>query len=148
MTSPWSWEGDRLVLGLAPEEAALVSEMIRVLDTGDDAAGRLDYSAHPDDPDADERYRQLVEGELDGLRRSDRSRIDAVLAGDPVPAEDVEAFMRVIGEVRLVLAARAGIEEDGWEERRDAASDPGVAIIGWLGYLQDAAVECLSETFG
>ena len=49
--------------------------------------------------------------------------------------------MRVIGEARLVLAARLGITEDGWED--DA--DPEMALLGYLGYLQDGLVGVLSD---
>ena len=113
-----------------------------ILDDGGDAGGRLDYTAHPDDPDADRRYRDLVAGSLEDLRRADRSVFDAVVAGDEVAPETVEAFMRVIGEARLVLAARLGVEDDGWEY--DAPDDPEMAMLGWLGWLQDAAIAALS----
>ena len=53
--------------------------------------------------------------------------------------------MRVIGEARLVLASRMGITDDGWEAELERGNDPELALLGWLGYLQDAAVETLSE---
>ena len=58
--------------------------------------------------------------------------------------EDLEAFMRVVGEARLVLAARLGIEDDGWElEARP--DDPEMALLGLLGWVQDSAVGFLTS---
>ena len=51
----------------------------------------------------------------------------------------------MIGEARLVLADRLGIEDDGWEAETELQSDPELVLLGWLGYLQDAAVGVLSE---
>jgi hypothetical protein len=51
--------------------------------------------------------------------------------------------MRVVGEARIVLAGRLGIEEDGWEETA-SIEDPEVAMLHYLGYLQESLVEALS----
>ena len=118
--------------------------MPNLLDAAGDADGRLNYSAHPDDAEADARYRDLTADSLTDLRHADRARFDGVVSGDDVSDEDVEAFMRLVGEARIALAARLGIEDDGWEAESDPTSDPEVALLGWLGYLQDAAVEALS----
>ncbi len=143
MSRPFRLSGDAISLRLDPREVAVLATIPMLLDTGDDAEGRLSYVAHPDDDDADARYQSLVAGSLDDLRSADRTRFERVVAGDPVPAEDVEGFMRVVGEARLVLAARLGIEDDGWEASSDATTDPEIALLGWLGYLQDAAVGVL-----
>lgn len=144
MTGPFERSGDEFVLVLDPNERSVLQQMPELL-AGDDAGGRLSYVAHSDDPDADARYQELVSDDLAGLRRADRNRLEAVLGGETIGPEDVEAFMRVIGEVRLVLAARLGIEDDGWEADLGAESDPELALLGWLGYLQDAAVGALTD---
>jgi hypothetical protein len=127
----------------ADEQGVLRS--VPTLLQGDDAGGRLDYTPHPDDPAADAEYRELIGDDLNRLRREDRDSFDEFVAGEPGSPETLEAFMRVIGEARLVLADRLGIEDDGWEAEAELQSDPELALLGWLGYLQDAAVGVLSE---
>jgi hypothetical protein len=146
MTGPFTVDHGSIVLRLARPESDILREVAHLLDAGDDADGRLSYSAHPDDPEADRRYQELVADSLDILRREDRSGFDTVASGAVATAEEVEAFMRVVGEARIVLAARLGIDHDGWEADLEATSDPELALLAWLGYLQDAAVGVLSES--
>jgi hypothetical protein len=136
--------GEGFGLQLEPVERLVLQDMPNLVDAAGDAGGRLDYSAHPDDAEADARYRDLTSDSLNDLRQADRSRFESVVSGAGVSGEDVEAFMRLVGEARIVLAARLGIEDDGWEAEADPTLNPEIALLGWLGYLQDAAVEALS----
>ena len=145
MSRPFESGKSGIRLALGQDEVGVLRSVPTLLEIGGDAAGRLDYTPYPDDPDAAERYRDLVGDDLDDLRKADHSEFDATLSGEPVSAETVEAFMRVIGEARLVLASRMGITDDGWEAELERGNDPELALLGWLGYLQDAAVETLSE---
>jgi hypothetical protein len=135
--------GIRLALG--HDEIGVLRSVPTLLEIGGKADGRLNYTPYPDDPDAAERYRELVGDDLNDLRKADHSEFVAMLSGEPVSAEAVEAFMRVVGEARLVLASRLGITDDGWEAELERGNDPELALLGWLGYLQDAAVETLSD---
>lgn len=137
-------DGERWVLVLEPEEREVLESVAALIDAGGDAGGRLDYSAHPDDPEADARYRELLAGELDALRGEDRGSFERMVAGEALDADGLGAFMRVVGDARLVLASRLGIEHDGWETSADR-NDPRVAMLGWLGYLQESAVELLLD---
>ncbi len=58
--------------------------------------------------------------------------------------EEAQAWLTVVGEARLVLAARLGIEEDGWEELLPPER-PEVGALHFLGWLQSELVEALSE---
>lgn len=144
MNGPFRSTDGGLVLRLQPEERAALASVHTLLTIGGDAGGRLSYSAHPDDPDAEERYRSLVGDELDRLRDDDRAVFEEVRTGEVVQPESIEAFMRVVGEARIVLASRLGFEEDGWESAAET-TDPEVALLMWLGYLQDAAVQVLTD---
>lgn len=137
-------EAEGWVLEIEPAEREVLESIPTLVETGGDAGGRLDYSAHPDDPDADARYRELLAGELDALRAEDRGAFERVVAGEVSDDEGIAAFMRVVGEARLVLASRVGIEHDGWEGSADH-SDPRVAMLGWLGFLQETAVGLLLD---
>jgi hypothetical protein len=141
--SPFGLHRGRITLRLGSVERSALASVPGLLDNGDDAEGRLSYVTHPDDPSAERRYRDLVGDDLDVMRREDRALFERVVSGDEVEPEDVEAFMRVVGEARLMLAARLGIERDGWESEM-TPDDPEMALLAWLGYLQDAAVSTLS----
>ncbi len=145
MSEPFTHRSGSYRLRLDTEERVVLRSVPDLLAAGGDADGRLAYRAHPYDDAADARYQELVAGSLDGLRRLDRKGFDRVVEGEFVPVEDVESFMRVVGEARIVLAGRLGIAEDGWEEEADPTSDPRLAMLGWLGYLQDAAVRVSSD---
>ncbi len=145
MNGPFVVRDGKIQLSVGAGEQAALQSIPALLDRNDGAEGRLEYTVHPDNPDADARYRELIGEDLTQLRRVDRRAFDTFIAGEPGPPETLEGFMRVIGESRLVLADLLGIEDDSWESERDLLSDPDLALLGWLGYLQDAAVELLSE---
>ena len=43
-------------------------------------------------------------------------RFEETIEDDRLDLDDAECWMRAIGEARLKVAARLGIEEDGWED--------------------------------
>ena len=53
--------------------------------------------------------------------------------------------MRVIGDARLAIAARNGVvrDEESWEDRIN--SEPELAFVAWLGYLQATLVDAMME---
>jgi len=114
----------------------------------DPAATRLAPDVHPDDAARSEEFRRLSREMIEDGRQEDRdifaACLDAVEAGEPLSPEDAEAWMRAIGEARLILGARLGIDDDGWETDRTAArSDPRIGVLHLLGHLQDALVGVL-----
>ncbi len=145
MSGPFAVAGDQITLAVGDEERGVLRSVPALLEIGGDAEGRLAFTPHPNDEDAAAKYRDLIGDDLAQMRRVDRVAFEKVLDGDSGPPETIEAFMRVIGEARIVLASRLGIEDDGWESEMDVRSDPELALLSWLGYLQDAAVETLSE---
>jgi hypothetical protein len=147
VTGPFVVTDGGIQLSVGTNEQRVLRSVPTLLQSRDDAGGRLDYTPHPDDPAADAEYRELIGDDLTHLRMEDRQSFNDLVAGEPGTPETLEAFMRVIGEVRLVLAGRLGIEDDGWEAEADMQSDPELALLGWLGYLQDEAVGVLSELF-
>jgi len=144
MSGPFSLVDGRVSLHLEEIERTVLGTVPLLIDRASGAVTRLDYSAHPNDAEADSRYRELVAGDLEALRRGDRSGFESVVAGEPVDPEVIEAFMRVVGDARLVLADHLGIEDDGWEYE-DRPDDPELGLLGWLGYLQEMAVTVLMD---
>lgn len=143
MTEPFRREGDtiRVTVG-APERSALVRLPDLVAGAGD-AGGRLDYRTHPDDDQREAQFRALVGDDLAGLRGADWRAFGAGLSSGRLDLDQAEAWLRVIGEARLVLAARLGIDHDGWEEEADPRDSPEMALLSYLGYLQESLVNLL-----
>ncbi len=56
-------------------------------------------------------------------------------------SEDAAAWARVIGEARIVLAARKGLFEDGLPS--GPVDDPEVAFVMFLGVVQEELVESM-----
>ena len=83
--------------------------------------------------------------ELDRARADDRDLFtNTVLAGrHTIAVSDGEAWLRVIGDARLVLAARKGVVagDDEWEHL--IGSDPDLTFVAWLGYLQTVLIGAL-----
>ena len=79
---------------------------------GDPAESRMRVSVYPSDPEADREYWRWTGEELDGSRTADRSAFSTLLeeAVDGVEASvgEAHAFLRVLVEIRLALAARLG----------------------------------------
>lgn len=142
MSDPFERDGDFIMIRLSEPERLAIAGLPEVIEAADGADGRFEYQAHPADPEAERRYHELVGDDLAAARAADREAFAAALGAESLENEQAEAFMRVVGEARIVLAARLGIEEDGWEETA-SIEDPEVAMLHYLGYLQESLVEAL-----
>lgn len=113
------------------------------LDRSGDAGGRLDYRAHPGDPAAEARYRDLVGDSLQVMRREDRAVLAGTVGATTLTQDEAGSWLRVIGEARLALASSLDITDDGWEQEVGPGSDPRFVLLGFLGHLQDRLVAVL-----
>lgn len=128
---------DRIVLKRLPA-------LLEGVGGGDDpAAARLDPDAYEDEAAAQE-FRRLVADELDAARREDRQTFERTLGAKSLTLDEAEAWVRVVGDARLVLAARSGITSENWED--DTRSDPQLALLGYLSYVQSSLIRALSES--
>ncbi|MFP3915019.1 MAG: DUF2017 family protein [Actinomycetota bacterium] len=134
-------------VSLTPEEALVLGDVLTVLarmgDSSDDpGAARLHPPVYLDDPEADAEWRRLAGTELSAARRADRSAVEMVLEAtetahgsgeDPVISTgEAEALLRVLNDVRLVLAARWGVDSpDAYDRLRPEAADV-LSFLGWL----------------
>jgi len=155
---------DRVVLlSIAPIEAdqlfRLLTDFVALLDAetdGSDAAiDRLAPSPYPDDEDAARDFRAGTRSDLLDRRRSDAAAVLAALDtvrpnGDedafaerdlPVPSSKIDAWLRTLTAVRLVLATRLGITE----EDDDSIPDQGRHIYEWIGYRLELLVQAADE---
>ncbi|MET0735792.1 MAG: DUF2017 family protein [Microbacterium sp.] len=159
---------DRIVLELARLEAAhlagLVVQFDELLEESGDTAGddpavqRLVPDAY-EDAEAAQEFRDVTERDLLGRRRADAARVLATLSGvgalsddlqDPAFVEqveilldrdDVQAWLRTLAAIRLVLATRLGIADEDDHDQ----DDPRFGIYDWLGFRLDGLVRALYD---
>lgn len=113
------------------------------VDKSDPARERLTPKIYPDDDRASRDFDRLGEKERVEVRSADREIFNESLdsaVGGPVVLADLEAaaWARVLGEARVVLAARKGLFESGLPD--DPGKDPEVALVTFLGILLDQLV--------
>lgn len=147
---PFVADGDRIAVLLAPSEREVLRAVPILLrnsrpEAGDPAWARLRAVGHLDDPEAAARFADLTAGMLETAQVDDRDRFEATVDDDLLTAEDAESWLRSIGEARLRVAARLGIEEDGWEEEPLEAELVEMTVLRVLGYLQESLVSVLGE---
>lgn len=150
MTGPFRGRRGTITVALSTQERAILRGLPEFLDglgdgDSDPAAARLNPSAYPDDPAADADFRNLVEDDLARSRASDRKRFLDTLSAESIDEDDAQAWLRVLGDARLALAARMGIQDEQWEDDRSLAESSEGATLHYLSYLQDSLIRALSS---
>ncbi|MGI9648708.1 MAG: DUF2017 family protein [Acidimicrobiia bacterium] len=109
----------------------------------DPAYARLHVEAYPDDAEAQSEMAEYSGSQLAEARASERAGFTAALEADQavLTPDEAEAWLTVLGDARLALAARLGITEPGWEETDE--EDPARITLGFLSFLQDQLVDVL-----
>ncbi|GAB3576623.1 hypothetical protein GCM10027406_09640 [Leifsonia lichenia] len=156
-------EEAEVIARLAGEAAELVESVRSGVDpSSDPALRRLLPDAYPEDAEASAEFRRFT---ADGL--AERKALNAVTVVESLSAagrqggaggsagargrievrldaHDAGAWMRAIGDIRLVLASRLGIVEDGDEgDVHDDETTLLRAIYDWLAFVQDTLVNAL-----
>ncbi len=134
---------------ISAAEAAVLARLPELLATAGDpdddpGAARLSPHAYPDDPEADAEFARLAGADLARARTADRSRFATSVRPGKVrlTPDEAEAWLRVLAETRLLLAARAGIEEDGWTYE-ELGDDPRMTLLHYLSAVQDGLIGAL-----
>ena len=145
-------EGGAVELRLSGDErsllAGLVSELRALLDgsPGDPSLRRLFPPAY--DEDDDERaYRDLMGGELLDGRRAALDVVAETVDHDRLSADEADAWLRALNDLRLVLGTRLDVQEDTFAEelRRDDPRATALAVYGYLSWIQEQLIEALSS---
>lgn len=144
--------GNRIRVEMGEEEAKFLRNLPKQLDEvgtdpADPAGPRLNQSAYPDDPVASAEYEIATSEALTEARRVDRSTFTATLPTDgtvDLDVEQAESWMRVLGDARLTLATRLGIDDSSWEHMSSAAP-PGLQLLHYLTALQESLILALDR---
>lgn len=133
-------------------------ELLRDTEQDDPGVARLTPNAYPDDDDASVAFASATRADLLDRRLHDARTMRASLqVFDPdaevtdedarvsrdvrVRREDVDAWLRTLTAIRLVIATRLGITDDA----PDVGGD-GQAVYDWLGYRLELLIEAVDES--
>ena len=120
--------------------------MRELLASDDPVLDRLFPVAYPDDEDRETEYRLLVRDELRSSHEAALAALEESADAERLDEEQLQAWMRAVNEVRLVLGTRLDVTEEG-DERPTEPDDPratAFAVYDYLTWLQGTIVEALS----
>ena len=132
---------ERFVLSRLPDE-------LRELFASDDPTlERLFPPAHPDDPEQQERFRELVSEQLMTDRLAALRTMEETLEKPEIDEEQLTAWLTTINDLRLVLGLRLEVTQDlDLEAIPDTHLDARTyALYGYLGWLESQIVDALAE---
>lgn len=154
MRRPFKSQPEGVQVSLSTEELGFLTSLPGLLagvdeDPADPGHARLHIAAYPDDQPAQLELEAITGPDLAAIRSSDRdsflSSITRVGSDDGLLSpEEAEGWLTVLGDSRLALAARLGINQPGWETAGDE-TNPAQAALGFLSYLQSELVEVLMD---
>lgn len=128
-------------------------------DVSDPAISRLAPDPYPDDEDESRSFREATRDDLLDRRALDAEVVRAALGslrGDMreispteavtehdllIPHADVDAWLRTLTTLRLVIAERLGVESDDDRDPEDARFD----VYDWLGYRLELLIDAADE---
>jgi hypothetical protein len=141
--------GYRLELAAAERELLLdlCADLRALIESQDDAVGRLFPAAIRDDPEASAEYDRLVRGQLVSGRLKALGTVKATIDAERLDEGQLEAWCGALNDLRLVLGERLGVTEETYERDLDPRDPraPELAVFGWLTWLQGSAVEALAS---
>lgn len=133
----------------------LVQEFLEVIDEaasqGDGAVARLTPDVYPDDAEASAAFREATRGDLQSRRRHAAQTVLASLRSfteESIPGRqqspgelrltprDVDAWMRTLSAIRLIMADRLGIADEDTHDPDDLR----FGVYDWVGYRLDQIV--------
>ena len=146
MRRPFKPHRDGVTVRLSVDERQFLLGLPQLLaavdaEPDDPAHARLHVEAYPDDSAAQLEMAEYSGSQLAEARTTDRARFADSIENEVLTPEDAEAWLTVLGDSRLALAARLGIDEPGWEIGEE--DKPERIVLGFLSYLQDQLVTVL-----
>ena len=137
-----------VTVALAPHEREALRELAQAVRNlvaereGEPELRRLFPPAH-DDPQLQEEYDELTHGQLKRGREQALDLLQETLDQDVLSADEADAWLRALNDVRLVLGTRLDVTEDfDWEAvKLDDPRAPDLAAYAYSSWLQEQLVE-------
>lgn len=127
-----------LLAALAPQLRELLA------DPNQPGLRRLFPPAYGEESDAahEEEYHRLMQDDLIARHEEALDVLAETATADELDAEQMEAWMRALNQLRLVIGTRLDVTE---EDDFAGTEDPERQVYYLLGYLQECVVEALSS---
>jgi hypothetical protein len=127
--------------------AGVVAELRALLEgaPGEPSLRRLFPPAY-DEAEAEDAYRELMGGELLDGRLAALDLVAQTLDHQRLDAEQADAWLRALNDLRLVLGTRLDVQEDTFAEqlRQGDPRAPALAVYAYLSWMQERLIEALS----
>jgi len=138
-----SREERKLLVGLATELRSLLEG-----ESGDPSLRRLFPPAYEDEGD-ERAYRDLMGSELLSGRREALELLARTAKQKRLSAEEADAWLRALNDLRLVLGTRLDVQEDTLlgDVPSDDPRAQGLAVYGYLSWVQEQLVAALGAGF-
>ena len=95
-------------------------------------------------------YREMVDEDLRNQKLDATRTVRDTLAGATLSDDQIDAWLVTLTDMRLAIGTRLGVDE----ERMAAELDPddpstaSMAVLHWLGFLQESIVQAASDQEG
>jgi hypothetical protein len=124
----------------------LVDQLEPLLEDPDDPAFRRLFPPAHEDPESEEQYRSLVRDQLVTDRAKALETVRGTLGQETLTADEADAWLRALNDLRLVLGTRLDVTEDVDYEDLDLRQPRGrdLAVYAYLSWLQEQLVEACS----
>jgi hypothetical protein len=136
-------DGERELLRTLPAELTNLLEE----EPHDPSLRRLFPPAYEDDLEGEAEFRRLMQGELSAGHREALRVLEATAARERLVADELEAWLGALNDLRLVLGTRLSVTEEIYERELDPR-DPqahDLAVYAYLTWLQEHVVEATAE---
>jgi len=138
-------------LRLPEEERALLrslpDQLRDVMRSDDPGLRRLFPPAYAEDEEAEDEFRRLTRNELLEGKLAALRVVEETADAEHLTQEQLEAWLGAIESLRLYLGTVLDVSEDPTENtlRPNDPDAPALALYGYLSWLQEQAVEALSD---
>jgi hypothetical protein len=127
---------------------SLPGQLRQVIQTDDPSLRRLFPPAYPDDSEADDEFRRLMQEELLEGKLAALRVVEKTADSDHLTTEQLEGWLGALESLRLYLGTQLDVSEATYEEALDPDDEaaPALALYGYLSWLQEEAVMALSSS--
>ena len=125
-----------------------VRELIESTDPADPSVRRLFPPAYRDEDEneAEADYQNLVHGDLLEHHRQALTVMEETIDADRLDEGQVVSWLSALNELRLVLGTNLDVSDDLEPVGTSDPRAPGLALYGYLSWLEEQVVEALETT--
>ena len=139
-------DGERELLRALPAEL----EEVLGSEAEDPSLRRLFPPAYERDEESEAEYRRLMAGELLEGRQAALRLVRETAGRERLTAEELDAWLRALNDLRLVLGTKLGVTEDMYGAELDPAHPQAyeLSVYGYLSWLQEQLVAAAAGELG